>query len=84
MTEDKALAYFNTKLGKFALTPPIRDKYPKPKHFLVRMSPESIKEHKDELVWANIDCVKTRSGSYFCLLTCDEPKVEMELMEMYL
>ena len=80
--EDKALAYFKTHYGAYALTPKISDKYPEPKHFLVKMSPEATMKHRQELIPTQLHCTDTKTGAKFCILTSEKPKIYMELMEM--
>ena len=78
--EDKALAYLKTPIGEYALTSPLNKKYPEPKPFLVRMSPEAVEKHKKELKDALVRCVKTKTGARFCIFRFDNK--ELEGMEM--
>jgi len=80
MAEDKALAYLKTSIGEYALTPPLNKKYPEPKPFLVRMSPEAVERHKAELKEAITKCIKTKTGARFCIFSFNDK--ELEGMEM--
>ena len=77
----KALAYLETDLGCYALTPPIVSKeFPEPKKFLVKMSPKTIEKHKEELKKTLTKCVSTKTGAKFCIFKFNEK--ELEGMEM--
>lgn len=82
--EDKALAYFDLEgIGKYALTPKITDKYPEPKHFLVKMSEETAKKHEKDFIPNRVDCTYTKTGARFCVIWTERLKVrEIVAMEM--
>jgi hypothetical protein len=81
---DRALAYLSVEgLGDYALVGPISREGMPPKHFLVRMSPESVEEHRRrgaEFRRATASCVTTSTGARFCIIRYDGQ--ELEAMEM--
>jgi hypothetical protein len=81
---DRALAYLSVEgLGDYALVGPISREGMPPKHFLVRMSSESVEEHRRrgvEFKKATASCVTTSTGARFCIIRYDD--MELEAMEM--
>ncbi|MCD6138807.1 MAG: hypothetical protein J7J91_09655 [Deltaproteobacteria bacterium] len=84
--EDKALLYLKTPISCYALIPKVHRPPLEPKNFLVRMSPEKVKEHEKELIDTKVSCVTTKTGAKFCIFKFKEPKtnreVELEGMQM--
>jgi hypothetical protein len=82
--KDGATAYLSIEgLGDYALVGPISREGMPPKHFLVRMSPESVEEHRRrgvEFKRATASCVTTSTGARFCIIRYDD--MELEAMEM--
>jgi hypothetical protein len=80
----KAIAYLSVEgLGDYALVGPISREGMPPKHFLVRMSQESVEEHRKkgaEFKKATASCVTTSTGARFCIIRYDGR--ELEAMEM--
>ena len=86
MAEDRprALAYLSIEgLGYYALVGPISREGMPPKHFLVRMSPESAEEHRRagaKFEEASSNCVTTSTGARFCIIRYGDQ--ELEAIEM--
>jgi hypothetical protein len=81
---EEAIDYLSIKgIGDYALVGPISREGLPPKHFLIRMKPESVEEHKEKgIVFkpAEAKCVETSTGARFCLISYD--KGEIESIEM--
>jgi hypothetical protein len=68
------------ELGDFAIVGPIEKPPLKPKKMLIKMSPEASEKHKKELKEAIAKCVKTETGSKFCVIEYNN--MILEGMEM--
>ena len=68
------------EIGHYALIGPVERKGLPPKHFLIKMTPETVEKHKAELKTAKARCTKTKTGAKFCLI--DYNKTQLEAMEM--
>jgi len=83
-----SLANLTVGEKRFALTRPIKEKgYREPKNFLMRMTPETVREYKRKgkpFQKARTSCVQTETGRRFCLFTFekDGKKVTLEGMQM--
>jgi len=81
--QDKSLAYLKTKIGCYALTPPMRGDYGiTPKNMLVRLDEDEIREHAGEFIDTEVDCAVTKTGARFCVFK--GPNFQIEAMEMIL
>ena len=68
------------EIGHYALIGPVERKGLPPKHFLVRMTPETTEKHRAEMKSAKARCTETKTGAKFCLINYD--KTQLEGMEM--
>ena len=77
---EDALEYLSIEgIGDYALIGPIEREGMPPKLFLIRMKPESVREHKSrgvEFKPAKARCTETSTGARFCLINYDDKELE--------